>query len=118
MRKMRMAAVLAAVSGSLGAGLVTAAPAMATAPTSVTPGTVTLTPATAGSSSTYTIPFTSASALAAAGTITFVAPSGTDFSPCPSNCTTEYPVAVDNQHAATVASAVVSSTGGSPTNNQ
>ncbi|HET6965571.1 MAG TPA: hypothetical protein VFH58_12420, partial [Acidimicrobiales bacterium] len=47
-----------------------------------------------------------------------VAPSGTDFSPCPSNCTTEYPVAVDNQHAATVASAVVSSTGGSPTNNQ
>ncbi|HET6875454.1 MAG TPA: hypothetical protein VFH70_11770, partial [Acidimicrobiales bacterium] len=108
---------MAAVVGSFSLGLVGAVPASATPATSVTPGAVTVTPNTAGSNAGYTIPFTVTTAIGDGGTITLVAPNGTDFVSCAS-CSGVYAVAVTNSDSATVASAAATSANGSPTNNQ
>jgi hypothetical protein len=111
---------LAGAVGSLSIGLMGAVPASAApvSSTSVTPGAVTPTPDTAGSNASYSIPFTTASALPASDTITFVAPSGTDFTGCTSSCGTLYSISVNNGRAATLGSAAVSAVNGSATNNQ
>jgi hypothetical protein len=117
MNSRRLTAAVAAVVGSFSLGLVGAAPASATVASSVTPGAVTVTPNTAGSNAVYDIPFSVATAVGDGGTITFVAPSGTDFVSCTS-CSGVYSIAVNNSDAATVASAAATSANGSPTNNQ
>ncbi|HWE55967.1 MAG TPA: hypothetical protein VG435_10660 [Acidimicrobiales bacterium] len=102
---------------SIGIGLVSGGPPASAAPvgSSVRAGAVTPTPATAGSNSSYAIALTPTTALPAGGTITFVAPAGTDFVGCTS-CAGLYSIAVASGTAPTVTSADATSTDSSNNN--
>jgi hypothetical protein len=117
MHTWRASAAVAAAAGIFTLGLVAARPAFATTGT-FTGGPVTATPNSAASDASYSIGFTAGNPLPAGGTITFVAPVGTDFTGCASSCASFYAVSVDNGHDASVGSADVSQANGSATDNQ